>query len=78
MHIRDGDLAGIVCRDHFYFIAVPLDELLMHCGGDTAVGVDPIPPKQYRICTLAVDDEERSWDRLAANCQLHVKNPHCF
>src|SRR6185503_2837350 len=78
VHVCEGNLAGIICRDYLHFIAIPLNEILMHCGRDTAVGVDPIPPKQYRICTLAVDDEERSRDRLAANCQLHVKNSHCF
>ena len=40
--------------------------------------MNPIPPKQYRVCTLAVDDEERSRDRLATHCQLHIKNPHCL
>ena len=27
---------------------------------------------------LLFDDEERSRDRLAAHCQLHIKNPHCL
>src|SRR6185437_12846644 len=75
MHIHDGDLAGIVCRDHFYFIAVPLDEVLMHCGGDTTVGMNPDPSKQHRVCTLAVNDEERCRCSLAAHCQFHIKNP---
>jgi hypothetical protein len=47
----------------------------MHCGRDTTVGVNPIPPKQYRVCTLAVDDEERSRDRLAAVRITGVSDP---
>jgi len=46
----------------------------MH-GGDTAIGVNPISPEQCRVCTLAVDDEERGRDGLAANCQPYTEDP---
>ena len=61
---------------HFYFIAIALDEVLMHCGRDTTVGMNPVPPKQHCVCTLAINDEERCWYSLAAYYQLHIKNPH--
>src|SRR6185437_4591263 len=75
VHVCERDFAGIVCRGHFYFVAVPLDEVLMHCGRDTTVGMNPFPPKQHCVCTLVVNDEERCWYSLAAHCQFHIKNP---
>src|SRR6185437_4668900 len=47
----------------------------MHCGRDTTVGVDPIHPKQYRICTLAVDDEERSRIVLRPTVSSTLRTP---
>src|SRR6185312_1562300 len=50
----------------------------MHRGRNTTIGVNPIPPKQHCVCTLTVDDEERGWDGLAANCQLHIEDTLCL
>jgi hypothetical protein len=36
--------------------------------------MNPIPPEQNNVRTLATDDEERSWDSLASYGQIHVKN----
>ena len=46
----------------------------MHRGRNTTIGVNPIPPKQHCVRTLAVDDEEQGWDGPAANCQLHIED----
>jgi hypothetical protein len=41
-----------------------LDKTLMHGRRNTAVGMDPILTQEQIIWTLAIDDEESSWDGL--------------
>ena len=64
--------------DYLHFVAIPLNQTLVHCGRNTTIGVNPIPPKQHCVHTLTVDDEERSWDDLAANCLLHIEDALCL
>jgi hypothetical protein len=58
----------------FHFITIPLNQTLVHRRRDAAVGMNPIHPEQHSVCTLVVDDEERSWDSLASHGQIHVEN----
>jgi hypothetical protein len=41
--------------DYFYFISIPLNQALVHSRRDTAIGMDPISPKQDGVRALAVD-----------------------
>ena len=78
VHVCERKLAGVICTDHLHFVAIPLNQTLVHCGRNTTIGVNPIPPKQHCVCTLTVDDQERGWDGLAANCQLHIEDTLCL
>src|SRR6185295_11589840 len=78
VHVCERNLAGVICTDHLHFIAIPLDQTLVHRGRNTTIGMNPIPPKQHCVRTLAIDDEERGWDGLAANCQLYVEDTLCL
>jgi hypothetical protein len=51
---------------------------LVHHRRDAAIGMNPIPPEQDSVCTLVVDDEERSWDSLTFHGQIHVENTLCL
>jgi hypothetical protein len=44
--------------DHFYFVSIPLNQTLVHCGRDTTIGMDPISPKQDGVRALAVDKKK--------------------
>jgi hypothetical protein len=52
--------------DHLNIIIHPLNELLMHGGWDTAIGVNPVPPKQQAVGSFALDDKE-GWEQCVGN-----------
>jgi hypothetical protein len=60
--------------DYFYFISIPLNQTLVHCGRDTTIGMDPISPKQDDVRALAVDNKKSSRDGLASYHQIHAED----
>ena len=62
---------------HLNFIADPLNKKLMQGRWHTLIGMNPITSKYKAEVTLHLGDEERCWDRLAPNGQLHRSNPFC-
>ena len=53
------------------FIADPLNKEQMQGRWHTLIGMNPITSKYEAKVTLHLGDEERYWDRLASNGQLH-------
>jgi hypothetical protein len=55
-------------------ISHPLDEKLVQARWHTAIGMNPITPKNQIIATLDVGDKKCHSQSLASNGELHVSN----
>ena len=61
--------------DYLDIVSLPLDEALVHCRRDAAIGMDPVTTKEQIVRPFAVDDEESSRQSLTPNRQFDDNCP---